>query len=406
MTDTSSTPRVASTDQLRNWMTASYFAAFVALGLSVAAFGPALTELAANVDATLTQMGYAMSAGSLGYLLGSILGGWLYDRVRGNPVMATMLVLVAFGLAATPLVSVIWLLIGVNFLLGACQGAVDVGGNTLLVWLHRDKVDPFMNGMHFFFGLGAFASPIIIAQSISLTGGVRWAYWGLVVLLLPVIAMLFALPSPHATGRDGAQQRETRVVPHRPRLVVLIAIFFFFYVGAEISFGGWISAYAQATGIGDAATAAYVASAFYGALTLGRLLAIPFAARFAPRQILIADLSGCMVSVLLLVLLPGRPAVTWIGAFGVGLSMASIFPTMISWAERNTRITGAVTSVFFVGSSTGGMIVPWVIGQLFEGVGPQVTTVAIATSVVLAIGAFTMVNLMIQPQSSDSVSVT
>jgi len=43
----------------------------------------------------------------------------------------------------------------VMLVLGCAQAGIDVGGNTLLVWLHRDKVPPFMNGLHLFWGLGS-----------------------------------------------------------------------------------------------------------------------------------------------------------------------------------------------------------------------------------------------------------
>jgi hypothetical protein len=42
------------------------------------------------------------------------------------------------------------LLAGAIFALGMAEGALDVGGNTLLVWVHQEKVGPFMNGLHFF----------------------------------------------------------------------------------------------------------------------------------------------------------------------------------------------------------------------------------------------------------------
>jgi FHS family Na+ dependent glucose MFS transporter 1 len=94
-------------------------------------------------------------------------------------------------------------------------------------------------------------------------------------------------------------------------------------------------------------------------------------------------LAGCLLSVGILLLLPGNRAAAWVGTFGVGLSMASIFPTAISLAERRMRITGTITSVFFVGGSLGGMSIPWLIGQLFETTGPQVTMLAITIAVVL-----------------------
>ncbi len=374
----------------RKTATIGYFAGFVALGLAYAVLGPTLTDLAANVGADLTRVAYVLSARGLGYLVGSLVGGRLYDTIKGNPVMAGALLAAAAVLLAMPFVSVLWLLIGLAFLLGAFLGAVDVGGNTLLVWLHRDKVGPYMNGLHLFFGVGAFLSPVIIAQAVTLTGGIRWGYWGLAVLLLPVAVLLARIPSPSGVSDDDgshharaeSRPRDTRL--RNTRLVALIALFFFLYVGAESSFGGWIATYAKATGMGDAVTAAYLTSAFWGAMMVGRLLSVPLAARFSPRQVLTGDLAGCLVSVLVLVVWMGNPVATWIGTFGAGLFMASIFPTAISLAEKHLKITGTVTSLFFVGASLGGMSLPLLIGQLFESIGPGVTILAIALAVLLA----------------------
>jgi fucose permease len=69
----------------------------------------------------------------------------------------------------------------------------------------------------------------------------------------------------------------------------------------------------------------------------------------------------------------------------LGLGMASIFPTMIVLAESRMTVTGAVTGWFLVGSSAGGMTVPWLIGQLFESTGPRVTMLAILIDLLLAV---------------------
>jgi fucose permease len=65
--------------------------------------------------------------------------------------------------------------------------------------------------------------------------------------------------------------------------------------------------------------------------------------------------------------------------------MAPVFPVILSFAERRMPITGKVTGFFFVGASTGGMTLPWLIGQLFEGIGPQVTMVIILVDLVAAL---------------------
>jgi hypothetical protein len=51
-------------------------------------------------------------------------------------------------------------------------------------------------------------------------------------------------------------------------------------------------------------------------------------------------------------------------------------------------MTGNINSIFFAASSAGGMSVPWVIGQLFERVSPQVLMWAILLSMLLSSAAF------------------
>ena len=377
-----------------------YFAGFVALGLAYAALGPTLADLASNVSTDLTRISYVLSARGLGYLVGSLVGGWLYDRSKGNPVMAAALAIAAVIMVAIPLVSALWLLVGVVFLFGVFLGAVDVGGNTLLVWLHRDEVDPYMNALHFFFGVGAFLSPLVIAQAVSVTAEIVWGYWILAILLLPAAAFLARRPSPSAMADERGGSQPTGG-DGQLGLVLLIAVFFFLYVGAEASFGGWIATYARTTGLGDATTAAYLTSAFWGAVTVGRLLAVPLSARYAPRQVLVADLALCLISALILVIWVGQPVATWVGAIGAGLGLASIFPTALSFAEKRLRITGTVTSLFFVGASLGGMSIPWLIGQLFENVGARVMVLVIAAAILLDILVFALILVSTRKHSRE-----
>lgn len=383
---TSSTLATSTTAGGRLTKTAGYFAAFVALGLITASLGPTLPGLAEHTQSLLSEVSFLFTARSLGYLLGSFLGGRLYDRLPGHPVMGGMLLLMVGMMALAPLMPLLWLLTLVLLALGTAEGTVDVGGNTLLVWVHRHRVGPFMNGLHFFFGVGAFLSPIIIAQAVLMSGDITWAYWILALLIAPVAIWLLRMPSPadQTLDEDG--------VPVKARvnklLVFLIAIFFFLYVGAEVSFGGWIFTYTVALNLASETAAAYLTSAFWGALTAGRLLAIPIAARFRPRYILLGDLLGCIISVMIMLLWPGSLVAAWAGTLGIGVSMASIFPTTLSLAERRMTITGQVTGSFFVGASLGGMTLPWIIGQLFESIGPRVTMFAILINVILALAIF------------------
>jgi FHS family Na+ dependent glucose MFS transporter 1 len=260
------------------------------------------------------------------------------------------------------------------FARGGSECILDVGGNTLIVWVHGEKVGPFMNGLHLFFAIGALMSPLLVAAAIQLTGNFGTAYWLLALLLLPVAIRFISLPNP-----TPLVSRED-VVAVTPNLVLLLLIVAFFLLdaGAEQAFAGWIYTYAVKSSLANETTAALVNAAYWGAFTVGRVASIPVALRVRPRVIIIADMILALVGLGIMLVFSSSPLALWLGTIVFGLGTASAFPTMITFAGRHMTITGAITGWFFVGASAGGMILPALISQAFDPIGP--------TSVLLVIG--------------------
>lgn len=157
---------------------------------------------------------------------------------------------------------------------------------------------------------------------------------------------------------------------------------FVLYVGLELGFGNWIYAYAFTLGLETEITAAYLVSAFWGSFTFGRLLGIWVSTRLRTRTILFMDIIGCTISTVLIMLWKDSTIALWIGTFGLGLSMASIFPTLIILAGERMQITGTITGLFLVGSGAGSMLMPWLIGQIFVGTGPKAMTTVLLVDLV------------------------
>jgi fucose permease len=379
---------------------AAYYAAFIILGLTTAVIGPTLSRLAEHTNTQLSQISFIFPASAFGYLIGSVLAGRLYDRLPGHRILVTVLLVVAGTLTLTPLAGSIWVLTAILLILNISTGSIDVGGNTLLVWVHRNKVGPYMNALHFFFGVGSFLAPVIVAQVMKGTGEINLAFWIMALLALPVAVWLFFLCSPKSIVETGGDHKG----PASVLLVFLVALFLFIYVGAEVGFGNWIFTYTTSLNMADEVTAAYLNSAFWGALTLGRLLSIPLAVRFSLRSILTADLVGCLISVLVIVFFPSSLTALWVGTLGLGFSMAAVFPTTISLAERVLTITGSITSYFFVGSSLGGMFLPWLIGQLFEPIGPEVTMIIILVDLLAGFAVFAFLMSKAKKSRAGAVS--
>ena len=364
--------------------TAGYYAGFIGLGSSAGVIGPTLPGLADQTHSPLSALGVLFTARSAGYIAGSWVVGRLYDHLPGHPVAAAALLGMAGLLALVPALPWLWVLTLLMFVLGIADSTLDVGANTLIVRVHGAKVGPYMNALHFFFGAGAFIAPVVVGLAISHTNSILWAYWGLALLMLPSALWLAGRRSPEAKMK----QPEEAAGRANVWLVVLIALLFFFYVGTEVGFGGWVSSYALATKMYSAAEAAYLASAFYGAFTVARLAAIPIASRVRPRYVLLVDLLGMLASLGLIVALPQSRAALWAGTVGIGLFMASVFPTNINLASRRLTLTGRLTGLFFAVGSLGSMALPPVIGLLLEGAGPRAAMSAFCVFVVASLGVW------------------
>lgn len=377
--------------------TCAYYGAFIGLGLVLSSLGPTLPGLAELTGASLGSISTVFLARSTGYLVGAMLGGRLFDRFAGHPLMAAMLALMALCMAVAPLSPSLMVLTGIFICLGMAEGTLDVGGNTLLTWLYPTGLGPWMNGLHFFFGVGAMLSPLIVGYTMGQTeGSVAVAYWSLAVLMLPAILLLMVLPSPLIAPH--AREQTVELKAHR-KTIFLVAGLLFATVGAEVGFGNWIFTYAIEQQVADETGAALLTSAFWGAFTFGRLLGIPLAARLAPASILLLCYLGCALGSALALLQPQAVPMVWIATIVSGLAVAPMFATVLSLAGSRMPISGRVTGWFFIGSSVGGMTVPWVIGQVFESVGPSSLFVVALFN--LGVGLAMYVAFVWRPASQD-----
>ncbi len=376
-----------------------YFSALFLLGLLVASLGPTLGVLAAQTVSPLREISFLFIARSTGFMVGSIFIGSVYDRVRGHLLLVVGLIVLSVMIVLTPLISSLWLLTLVFLLQGMSGSIVNVGGNTLLLWANRDRVGPLISGLHFIWGAGASISPVLMAQTMIYTGGIETGYVLLAILSLPVCLWISRLPSPQ--HEKTVERRSDVVTP--VGLVVMIGLFLMFYSGFEASIGNWIFTYATTTRIMGAREAAYLNSTFWGMLTVGRLAIIPIASRLRPRFILMSALGGALASVLLLIVADQSRVGIWVGIAGIGLSYASIFPTMLAFAERRITLTGKLTGRFFACSSGGAMLFPWLIGQFFESRGPQILLWTVLGGILVAIVIF---GLMMHFPRRDQVSAS
>jgi FHS family Na+ dependent glucose MFS transporter 1 len=350
------------------------------LGAIMASLGPTLPGLAEVAGVTLATMGVIFSARSFGYLSGALLGGTLYDRIKGHIILGTFAFIAAVTLWIIPTLVVFTILAAAMFVVGLSQGGTDVGCNTQLAWVHREKVGPLLNAMFFIAGLGSFFIPLLLGE-LSLL----WGYRLLALALLPVAILLIATPSPQA---GEVTHGNTSSLPSNQKIVFLFMLLAFIFTGVEVSYGGWIFTYFNVSNLGSGSAAYQITSLFYLAITLGRLISIPLATRFKSQSMIWGYLGGAALSAALMTLLPDQPWSVWVGTAFLGLSIAAIFPTTFTFVRSITQLSGKQTGLVWASGSFGAILLPWLIGRGIELRTPASMMTTLLILWLLAMGLF------------------
>jgi len=339
-------------------------------------------------------------------MVGSIVGGRLYGRLAGHRILSAALLAMALLTFTIPWLGELWLLIGVFFLIGLALGIMDVGGNTLLVWLYGSDVPPYMNALHLCFGIGAFLGPLVMNGFAAATDSATTTYWLYAALMLPVTLWLGRLPSPDGPPAAQASPGIGSALRRHWLIITLISAFVFMHMGAELAFGAYITSYADDLFYTES-LARVVNSMFWGGLVVGRLVAIPLALRLRAGSMLQIDLLGAGASIALIALLPDSTVALWIGAIVLGMSIASMIPSSINYAGERMPITGQLTALFLIGGSLGSTVLPLIVARLYgdDPGRPEMMVYVTAGAVAAAIVLFAMMTASTrrrQPQTEPA----
>ena len=375
-----------------------YFLAILILGFIGLVKSATLPDLAQRADVNISQITYVLTLGSIGFMIGTVLGGRFYDRFPGHKLLAGAMLLAALMMGIVPFLNSLWLMLVIFFILGIAHGLIEVGGNTLILWVHGKNSGPYMSALHFFFGIGALLSPLLVGIVVQQTGEFDWSYWLIMLIIIPTALFFTLIPSP--TIREEPEKKSesmaNRTVNTNKWLIVFLALFLCLYVGTEVAFSDWIFTYAKVKLPQDFINRAYqLTSAFWVAMTIGRLVSIPLTIKIDARLLLTLDIFGSIIS-LGIILFGGESFTTlWIGTILLGFSMASIFPLTFVLAERLMDVSGKISSYLMLGASSGSLLFPWLLGQIFEFIGPRSIMVTLFIAMLLDLGVYAMLTISI-----------
>ncbi|KAL5006574.1 hypothetical protein ScPMuIL_015380 [Solemya velum] len=154
-------PKASSQWCRRFTNTAFLSGAFFVLGLCIAVPGPTLLDLGDRVHADTKSITWIFSARSIGYLLGSIIGGVMFDYFDKQMLMCITLLLTSVATVSMPWCLTLVVLAVMTSVQGIAMGILDTGGNMFCIHLWGKMSAPYMQTLHFAFGIGAFIAPLL-----------------------------------------------------------------------------------------------------------------------------------------------------------------------------------------------------------------------------------------------------
>lgn len=194
--------------------TIACFSSFIVYGACQGSLGAALPALSKAYGKSESDFGFAFTTRGIGYLVGTVGSAALLE-VKGMPWWLSKEVLVCLSVMLTGLAT--GLIAGVGdyqavlflfWMQGVGFGGVDTMANCVLPELWGVRVQPWMQALHSFFGVGAVLGP-------ALVGGLGYYTTFIILSILsgvPLLGVVLQSVLQRAGGgdkdRDGAHDEE------------------------------------------------------------------------------------------------------------------------------------------------------------------------------------------------------
>ena len=228
--------------------------------------------------------------------------------------------------------------------LGTGFGLTVPSLNTLVAAFFPHLIDRAVLILNALLGLGTVLAPVFVAIFIGLG---TWAGLPLLVAALVAALLLFSLGLPLAPpGLAAGDRRGSGGLPSR---FWLFASFATLYGIVETMNGNWASLY-MANDLGATATMASLAlTAFWGAVTLGRVVFATIETAFPEQRTFhILPFEAALALAIIAVLPSGSLALALLAFALAGLGCSALLPLTISFGQEELLAIGAAVAGYLI----------------------------------------------------------
>lgn len=358
---------------------ASIFWSFFVMGLSDAAYGPLIPYLETYYDLTYTVVSLIFLSPFVGYTIAAFLNNFIHMHFgqRGLGIMAPICHLIPFIIMSFhppyPVLIVLYVFVGFG------NGLIDAGWNAWTgAMVGANRIQGLLHGIY---ALGGTISPLIATTMIVKHQLPWYKYYYLLtsVSAIELVTCAWAFwPQTAAKHReDTARQSEDQGGRTREALKVrvtwILMLYFFAYVGAEITLGGWIVTFMLRVRSASPFQSGMGSTAYYIGMTVGRM-GLGFVTEHFGERICVTVYLACAIGMELIFWLVPKFIVSAIAVAFLGFFFGPLFPAGVVMATKLLPPHLHVSAIGFATAlgGTGAAIFPFLTGAIAQAKGVKV----------------------------------
>jgi fucose permease len=369
-----------------NMLQLTTIVSLLATGMGVALLGSVKLALARKLKIDEARVGGMVSVFGFAMIPVMLTVGFITDLIGKQPVVIGGSLLMAGSLVLLAWSSTYWPALLAVLLLSAGWATLINVINPISLFAFPGTAAYALNLACFFFGLGAFLTPLVVAYLVRRLGfrGTLLVLAGF-VLLAAVLAFMVdfsALTQPPGQAATTAAAGDSIATLLRDAMLWLCAFALFFYAPLEATMGAWATTYLGDKGVSES-FASGLLSVFWLLFSGSRLvtaLTLPKGSEAA----LVLALSVSCIGVWTAVVFSRRRGMAIGSVVVAGLIFGPIFPTIMALLLGHfpKSLHGRAVGLFFAIGGLGWTAIPMLIGAYAQRTSVQRGFVMAAASAV------------------------
>lgn len=330
------------------------------------------------LEQLVTYYGQSYAAGGqwimnqfLGFLVGVLLAPLVQQKIGQRATLIVALAMLTVAQIGYSIFLPWGLMLAIAPLAGVGFGVVEAVLGSMIIDLFKEKRASAMSRLEVFFGLGALGIPLVSAVLIS------QGQWKLAFPILAVMCVLtlicwvflsFGKQVDEQLKRPAqTQQKTTLKYTGKTKPILIIGmVFFFLYVGMEMSFSNYLPSILLQKTTFDESRAAAMLGLFWGFMVVGRLFCGYLADKYGYMKYLLISMFIAVVACFGLVYFEGNIAIlAMIALAGIGFS--GVFGIALVYVNvAIPGLTNRTTSLLIACGGIGGALLPKATGLLMD----------------------------------------